>query len=153
MGPLPGHWLTCVTETRNCSFREHLRSRASPSLGMLVRAHGEWRGILSLTSDCMPELLLLFLSSLFSPTAWFSDLLTAFSCLLQPSGREIKRTGRIQSSWAGPSSLSWFVFCFPPFFFLKISVWLLCISLEFLFPLPSSFTAFNCFGAFVFPWT
>ena len=66
----------------------------------------------------------------FPSPACFSDLLTAFSWLLQPSGWAIKRPERIQSSCACPSSLCWLIFCFPSVFSFKESyVLLLCIRL------------------------
>lgn len=83
--------------------------------------------------------------------AWSSDTLTAFSYHLWPSARERKRPGWIWSSCAWPSSLSWFVS-----FFFSFEKFLCCCSAlgsSFFSPPPSSFTAFNCFGAFVFPWT
>lgn len=82
----------------------------------------------------------------FPSPAWFSDTSTAFPCLLQPSGHGARRTGRIPSSWARPSSQSWFVFCFSSFFLslfsLNISVLLLCVRPAFLFP---SSLPFYCF--------
>ena len=79
----------------------------------------------------------------FPSPAWFSDLLTAFSCLLQPSGWARKRPERIQSSHACPSSLAWLIFCFPSVFsFEENFVLLLCIRLE---SLSSSSLHFYCF--------
>lgn len=105
-----------------------------------------------ITNHCMPQLLF-FLSFLFFLTSMLSDLLSAFWCLC--SHQEETEDWGVQSSCAWPSSLSCFLFVsLPLYFFLKKYVLLLCLRLEFLFS--SSlffFPAFNCFGAFVFPWT
>lgn len=104
-----GAWLMRVTEKRSFFYRQHLSLGASIALAMPVRAPREWRGIFYITHYCMPQLLILFMVSLFFLSAWFSDL-TAFSCLLKPQGRDIQRAGRIQSSCACSYTLFLFVF-------------------------------------------
>ena len=130
-----------------CYWDKELCIQGVPGpLGMLVRDAGSGEPFYmspAIACHCC------FLSCPFhfpSP-ACFSDLLTAFSWLLQPSGWAIKRPERIQSSCACPSSLCWLIFCFPSVFSFKESyVLLLCIRLESLCP---SFILFHCFLYFV----
>lgn len=94
----------------------------------------------------------------FPSSSWFSDIFTAFLCLLQPLERWIKRTRRIPSSCACSFSLSWFVFCFISFFpfsflFKKI-VLLLCMKPVFLFSLlPPLLLLLIVLVLLFFPWT
>lgn len=124
MGPLPGDQLTCVIETRSFSFREYLRLRASLLLGMAVRAHGEWRGIY-IPQAIACHSFLLFLPSLYPLTGM---VLRFINSLFMTSAaiRKRKGTGRIQFFCAWPSSLSWFVFCFPSFCFFTFKN--LCVA-------------------------
>lgn len=156
MGPLPGDSLTCVIETRRFSFREYLStllySRASLLLVMAVRAHGEWRGIYIPKAIACHSFSFSYPLYILSP-AWFSDLLTAFSWLLQPSRRE-RGLGESTFLVRGPLHCLDLSFVSPPLAFsrLKICVLPLCMRLEFLLPPPSTFTAFHCFCVFVYCW-
>lgn len=150
MGPLPGGWLICVIETRSSSFREHLRLRASVPLGLPIRARGSGEAFyISEAAACH------CFSSFTCPLYFPSPV---FPCLLQPFRK------RNKEGWENPILLCFslftvlvcllFLHLFP--FFSTISVLLLHMRLESLFP--SSFlffflNAFNCFGAFCFSMT
>lgn len=112
---IQGDWLTCVIVTKRFSFRE-----------LCGRGHLDHLECLSglmkigvafyITSYCMPQLLL-SLSFLFALTSMAFRFIISLLMPLQPSGREIKRTGGIQSSCAWSSSLAWFLFVSPPLYF------------------------------------
>lgn len=116
MRPLPGCWLICVFEMSHLSLWESTWDREHPyHLECLLgpMESGEAFYISEATASHSFSLS----SPLYFPSsAWFSDIFTAFLCLLQPLERWIKRTRRIPSSCACSFSLSWFVFCFFSFF-------------------------------------
>lgn len=142
---LPGGWLMCVIEMRSFPFREHLGSRTFVPLGMPVRAHGEWRGILYIRSSCV-SYLLLYLSALFSLTNMvlrYIHSLPVLSAAIRAWSKE---------DWENPIFLGLslftilvcllFLLLFPFSFLFKNFCLLLCMRPAFLFP---SSLPFYCF--------
>lgn len=112
----------------------------------------EWSAFLYVTSYCMP-LLLPFLSFSFSFTSMvlrFINSLFMTSAAIRVSNKEAGENP-VFSCLSLSTVLAYLLFLL--FFLLKKDVLLLCIRLESLPPPSFSFTAFNCLGAFVFPWT
>ena len=138
--------LICVIETRSSAFREFL-----DHLACLSGLQGVER-LFICHSYCMP-LLLPFLSFSFSFTSMvlrFINSLFMTSAAIRVSNKEAGENP-VFSCLSLSTVLAYLLFLL--FFLLKKDVLLLCIRLESLPPPSFSFTAFNCLGAFVFPWT